>query len=305
MRRSRGWSSPAWGAVASGLVAAACVPPVGPAPAPRWETPAVIGRPADYARGSRLLLEKRARGRCLLALPGGRGVRTVWDDPIEAWDVDAWTGHVTPAALVPERYAIGCPRLSPDGKELVMTLERGGRRYVYWSPEPEGDRRVRVMEGTSPVWLADGAEWLFTADGRRAALLSRANRVRLLPAIEGGAGRRVAEFASSSDGDRFAVLYTTGAAGELELYAARSLRAVARLRLPGRAEGLTFDGARRGFAFALDGAWVEMEPGEPPTLARRGAAPGGRILRGARVGGGLVVLIDRGDAREIRFVEGR
>jgi len=62
-----------------------------------------------------------------------------------------------------------CPRLSPDGKQVLFTSTRGGKSGV-WVMDRLGDGQKRICDGDQGSWSADGKQIFFRREGR---ILSR------------------------------------------------------------------------------------------------------------------------------------
>ena len=58
-----------------------------------------------------------------------------------------------------------CPRLSPDGKEVLFTSTRGGKSGV-WVMDRLGDGQKRICDGDQGSWSADGKQIFFRREGR-------------------------------------------------------------------------------------------------------------------------------------------
>ena len=176
-RRGRGWTGLAFGVAAMGAIAVAKGSMWSGAwatltPNARVRTVVPTGVPEDWSK-SRVLAEFSGRVHCFSASHDGRSAEVIWGTPPVAENIDATTGHRSPSALLPETFQEGCPQLSPDGEKVLFSkVDSVGAMQVMLSDQSNGSGARPVTRGASPVWLANGTEFLYDLDGVHVAAFS-------------------------------------------------------------------------------------------------------------------------------------
>jgi Tol biopolymer transport system component len=140
----------------------------------------------DISTDGRLLVYDSAQ---VLTLHRG-GVQVVR----HLWALDLETGAARP--LVPGAAQDMQPDLSPDGRWVAFSSDRGGDGFEIWvvGVDGEGLRQVTTGEGagTWPAWAPDGATILYTR--------AREGRFELwTTAVDGSENRPFEPFGSGSD----------------------------------------------------------------------------------------------------------
>jgi tRNA A-37 threonylcarbamoyl transferase component Bud32 len=154
-------------------------------------TPA--GRPADWTNLAKVLADVTGRIGCIVALPDRQSVRFRWGTPARLEDVNVKTGARTPAPLVPEAYAEGCPDVSPDGRRIVFAGHTADERpFAFVSEHPDGHAAVPMVPIaepsmlSDPAWFADGDRFLYEIDARHMALFSVSKNTTAVLSAEAG-----------------------------------------------------------------------------------------------------------------------
>jgi hypothetical protein len=133
----------------------------------------------------------------------------IWGKPRRAEDIDIGSKKIRPASLLPETYALGCPDLSPEGKELLFTAETsGGTSEIRVSKNRDGSASTSVTPGADPLWMGTGEEFLYELDGTHPAMFSLATmKFSLLPDPGLGGGETISGKAVSRSTGKVAILY--------------------------------------------------------------------------------------------------
>jgi hypothetical protein len=243
----------------------------------------LVGRPNDLSLRSKSLLTSDRRIDCFDLLPGGRAVRVVFAAPAKPIDVDLVTGGRTPAPLSPVTFAVDCPRLSPDGQRLLFTtLTPGGPRIML--SRPDGGDAQTVTEGSFPVWLPSGNEFVYTFDRSRGAVFSLP-QTRMLFADTPPLEKHILDIAVSATGNQVAFLFADAKGRAIvEIYQYPGMSLVRSARFKGPAYFAAFDGKRRSVLLTVGDLrkTVLTEITASEEIARIGDLPStsiGRVVR--------------------------
>jgi Tol biopolymer transport system component len=193
------------------------------------------GEPADWSTVAVPLTTVPGPVHCF-SLLDQRTVRLVWGAPRTAEDVDTDAGIRRPAQLVTEAYAVGCPELSPDGKELLFTANTpAGGTEIRRSARPDGAQATSVATGSHPVWLRNGEEFAYSIDAAHAAIFSLPTmKFRLLHDADLPGTQMIVGKAASSRSDAVALMvYGSELQWELVVYSGPSLDKAATFAVPG------------------------------------------------------------------------
>jgi hypothetical protein len=195
------------------------------------------------------------RVHCAALLPGGHSMRVVAGDPREAFDVDTASGVRAPSAVRPETYAVGCPVLSSDGRELLYeTIDETGGHEIAHSRSPDGaDGRV-LTKGRYPEWIPNTEDFAFDIDLTHAAVFSIPVMNSSLVWDDVGGQRRLVEKAISARGDFLALRYLDEHGENLFIvHSLPALEILATFSLAGSARNLRFDRRSDQLQVSVDG----------------------------------------------------
>lgn len=219
--RVRRWSRRRAGTVAFGLAGLATVSIAGlvarhrtasTTTSPARRTPELVkidpaGAGADWSKDSKVVAEIPGHVHCFSVLDG-RTARLIWGSPRKAEDVDISSGRRRSAQLAPETYLVGCPQLSPDGKQLLFVGHtQSGAPEIRLSESPDGRGATAVTSGEEPLWLGPEDAFAYNVDGAHVAIWSLTTmRSTLLPEPAFGDHRVIIEKTVSRRGDAIALL---------------------------------------------------------------------------------------------------
>jgi len=192
---------------------------------------------------------------CAALLPGGRSLRVVVGDPRQALDVDTVTGIRASSALRPETYAVGCPVLSSDGRELLYeSVDQSGSLEIVHSPRPNGEGGRVLTKGSRPEWIPNTEDFAFDIDLTHAAVFSITVMNSSLVWDDVSGQRRLVEKAVSARGDLLALRYLDERGENLFIvHALPTLEVLTTFSLPGYARNLRFDGRSDVVQVSVDG----------------------------------------------------
>jgi serine/threonine-protein kinase len=148
------------------------------------------GEPKDWRNSAHTVATIQGHVHCFSRVDDGT-VRVIWGTPRRAEDIAVDSGTRRPAPLLGDTYRVGCPELSPSGRELLFTAQTAaGTAEIRYSTNPVGRDAKPLTAGSEPVWLMSGEEFAYSMDGTNAAVFSLATmRFRLL-ADPGFAGQQ-------------------------------------------------------------------------------------------------------------------
>ncbi len=252
-----------WGAVAlAGLVALGVVRDQWASQAVASSSPGVTsgarviqgtGTPEDWSKNSTKFATFEGKLHCFSAIDGAEKVRAIWGSPRRAEDIDARSGARVTATLLPETYVDGCPQLAPNRNSLLFSKATDSGTFVFLSPYPDGRGAKQVVRGTSPKWLPNGEEFVFSADSRHAAIFSIPTGDMTLVTDGEDGSRQLGEYEIDSTGKRLAVLYATDATyAQVVVHSLPGLQVIGRVHLPPLSERLQF-GTGGVLSFVMDG----------------------------------------------------
>jgi serine/threonine protein kinase len=209
------------------------------------------GDPADLSQ-SRVVLDSGRTLRCFEILPDKKTARIVWTNPTEAVDVELATGAQRPSPLLAQTYRSDCPQVSPDGSRLLYVKEdENSRAQIMLASRPDGGDAVAVTEGSSPVWLPSGQEFLFAFDSRRAAAFTLPKN-RLLFPDSPPFEKRLQQIAVNESGDRVSLLFIDSSRTvSIETYSYPSMTLLQRTQTDQRVGGLDYDPVRNTLQASL------------------------------------------------------
>src|SRR5262249_27234721 len=128
------------------------------------------GQPAGWTKSAKVITSVPGHVHCF-SLVAANTLRLIWGNPRKADDVDIPTGARKPGKLVGEAYSIGCPDLSPNGRELLFTASTAvGGAEIKRSTSPDGSVAESVTPGSDPIWSPSGEEFVYNIDGAHAAI---------------------------------------------------------------------------------------------------------------------------------------
>jgi serine/threonine-protein kinase len=180
------------------------------------------GTPADWARTGKIITAVSEKVSCFSMLDA-QTAQIVLGEPRRAEDVDVATGRRSPAHLLPETYALGCPQRSPSGTALLFgALTPAGAKEIRLSRARDGTDAMALTSGTEPLWFGDGEDFLYAVDVSHAAIFSLPTMsFTLLAAPQIDGQRPIMDKAVSRDGRSVGLLlYGTPAA--LAIYGGRA-----------------------------------------------------------------------------------
>jgi hypothetical protein len=196
-------------AVAGVQVYRAVRPPV--APPVQISRPVQSGRPAaDWTTLAKVIASLPGHVHCF-SLVDERTVRLIWGSPRRAEDVAVGSGERRPASLVRDAYSTGCPELAPDRHALLFTVTTAtGAGEIRHSTNPEGRDAQAVAPGWNPLWLPNGAEFVYRPDAAQVAVFSLATmKSRLLEHPDLGVSPSILGTAVGTRSASVAVMYYT------------------------------------------------------------------------------------------------
>jgi serine/threonine-protein kinase len=169
--------------------------------------PTPSGVAADWSAGSTKLASFPGEVHCLSVDKNNTVARVIWGKPRRAEDVRIGTGFTTPAALRPETFEVGCPQVSPDGLGLLFEKNVDGASQIFVSVQSDGRDARFLIQGSAPVWLPNGQEFVFALDDRHAATFSIPTHQITVAADDLGASTELEEKVIDEPGSRVALLY--------------------------------------------------------------------------------------------------
>jgi serine/threonine-protein kinase len=165
------------------------------------------GTPLDVSAARRVVTFE-GRVHCMSLLPGGRSLRVIVGEPRQAFDVDATSGARVVSPLRPATYAVGCPVLSSDGRELLYeTIDETGGHQILHSRSPDGEGGRVLTEGRFPEWIPNSEDFVIDLDLTHAAVFSIPVMNWSLVSEDLAGQRRIVEKAVSARGDLLAIRY--------------------------------------------------------------------------------------------------
>jgi hypothetical protein len=223
-----------------------------------------LGGTAVDVSAARRVATFDGRVHCAALLPGGRSLRVVVGEPRQAFDVDTVTGIRAASALRPETYAVGCPVLSSDGRELLFeSVDQTGALEIVHSRRPNGEGGRVITKGANPEWIANTEDFAFDLDLTHAAVFSIPVMNSSLVADDVSGQRRLVEKAVSARGDLLVLRFLDDHGENLFIvHALPGLEALARFSLSGYARNLSFDRRTDLVQVSVDGpegnAWLAL-----------------------------------------------
>jgi serine/threonine protein kinase len=138
------------------------------------KAPTLRGAPEDWsAKASVIASFNDEHVHCVDWVEPDRRLRLILGSPRRAIDVDVATKETSPAALPPEMFKLGCPQRSRRGEVLFEAFDGRGRSQIMLArSETDASNAVALTQGSQPVWLPSGSEFVFTVDDSHAALFS-------------------------------------------------------------------------------------------------------------------------------------
>jgi len=252
----------------------------------------IVGRSIDLEAVSRTISGGAKAVRCFDLLPGGTKARVVWGRPAEAVDLDLKTGQYVATSLRPETFKTGCPRLSPDSARVIYTEGGENAPRIMIGLAPDGHDPQPVTEGSFPVWLPSGKEFVYSFDRRRGAMFSLP-ATRLLFKDTEPLEKKIQDIAVSERGDRIAFLFLdTHQASTVEVYSYPAMSLLTTARTQKTIYTVAFD-TRRGSLLATvpDPARLALtEVTDSGDLDRLGQVDGTNVLWAFRSSVGLTYL---------------
>ena len=214
----------------------------------------LAGTPLDVSAARRVAAFD-GRIHCMSLLPGGRSLRVIVGEPRQAFDVDAFSGARVVSPLRPATYAVGCPVLSSEGRELLYeTIDETGAHQILHSRSPDGEGGRVLTEGRYPEWIPNSEDFVIDLDLTHAAVFSIPIMNSSLVSEELGSQRRIVEKAVSARGDLLAIRYLDER-GE-DLFVVHSLPDLVRqasFSLGASAHNLHFDRRTDRLQISVDG----------------------------------------------------
>jgi serine/threonine-protein kinase len=176
------------------------------------------GTPLDWSADNEVFARFDGQVHCFSLLPGKTQARAVWGTPRRAETLDLATGKRWAADLAPESYQSGCPQTSPSGDRLLVTRVPNTGSPQILLAAADGSNGQVLTNGTEPLWLPNGEEFLFDVDATHVGVFSLPTMAyTLLPDSHSDARtRHVDQKAISPGGDSFAILYTETRGADLE-----------------------------------------------------------------------------------------
>jgi serine/threonine protein kinase len=266
----------------------------------------LVGTGIDFGADSRTLYTSHKALRCFDVLPDRRTARFIWNTPNEAVDVDLMTGQERPSGLTPASLQTGCPQLSPDGKRLLFAVEDShGRSQLMLSPHADGSDAAVVTEGSSPLWLPSGEEFLYAFDNRRAAAFGLP-KTRMLFPDSAPFEKNLQQIAVNGTGDQVALLFVDSRRKtSLDVYQYPALKLTQHAPLEQMVGGVQFDPSRHTLQLSVTDPRLltVAELTSDNDLVRVGAIKGIDVLGGFRTRAGFT-LVTRESTRLIELHEG-
>ncbi len=212
------------------------------------------GTPENWSEGSTSLAVFPGRLHCFSSVDSGRKIRAIWGTPRTAEDIDVKSGARAPSKLLPETYEDGCPRVSPDGRQVLFERIRENGAQVFLAPSTDGRNAKQIVRGSDPEWLPNGQEFVFALDSRHVALFSIPTGDLTVVTDGTNTSRQFAEKALNRSGTRLAVRYFTGTIDSLVvIQALPTLEVLGRLLIPQSARGVEFAHLGQQLLLSLDG----------------------------------------------------
>jgi serine/threonine-protein kinase len=227
----------------------------------------LVFRQAGQLRASRFdlrRLEMVGKPVALPALPARRFARSLaWIDPAGSpMEELVWVsaeGAVTPVGLPPNHYR--WPRLSPDGRSLVVGIDGGADRPTILAFDIGSGASTRLQGYSEPVWSADGRRIAMSTGNRPLGgiILQMADASRAADTLLSLTTGDAWPTAASADGSWLAFYGATlgggGDAGDLDdlFFLNLADREMRRFPMPR---------TQRGARFSPDGGWVAYQSAE-------------------------------------------
>jgi serine/threonine-protein kinase len=240
-----------WGAIALATVGLALVArrhmghaALASSAAPKAVAIVTEGAPRDWSVGAELVASFEGRLHCFSLLPGKREARAIWGSPRRAEKIDLVTGTRELAGIAAEAYEAGCPETSPTGERMLITRVPGTGSPQILLATADGAGGQVLTNGTDPIWLPNGEEFLFSVDAAHVGVFSLPTMTyTLLPDAH---GRHPQSKAVSEKGEEIAVLYTETADLDraVDVLAFPDLTVVASFKVPFAIRDVTFHSGR-------------------------------------------------------------
>jgi hypothetical protein len=153
---------------------------------------------------------------------------------------------------VREAYSVGCPDLSPNRRELLLTANTAaGAAEIRRSTNPDGSDAKPVTPGADPVWLMNGEEFVYSIDGAHVAVFSLPTmKFRLLADPGLGTQPSVLGKAVSTQGAVAVMFYGSDTQWAVAVYEGADLNQRTAFGIPGA----------RNFRFAPEGDRLFIAP---------------------------------------------
>jgi serine/threonine protein kinase len=249
-----------WGAIAMATIALSVglgkrfwqPAQAGSAVLPAASLPAITiaDSPQDWSRVSKTIRRFESRVHCFALLPGGEVARVVSGTPRRAENIDLATGKAIPSSLPAETYQVDCPQLSPKGDQLLFSRLPNGSSPQIVRALGDGTSPVTITNGSEPIWLPDGEEFLFSVDAAHAGVFSLPTMsYTLLPDSRGESKRHLYRKAVSPDGTSIVLVYNGDSVNRvLEMHSLPGLTLTSAWQLPFSIQNAQFHG--RGLLLA-------------------------------------------------------
>jgi hypothetical protein len=181
-------------------------------------------------------------------------LRAIVGSPRRALDVDTISGRQSPGSLAPETFAIGCPQESKHGLLFERFDEDGRRQIMLAQGESLGSKSRRIVEGSDPLWLPNGDEFVFGADSVHAAIFSVPLMMKSLVPADAPSSSFLVDKAVSRDGRALALRYMDGDSRKhVHVHALPSLASVGRMVLDDNAKEMAWGPNNRLMVIWNDG----------------------------------------------------
>jgi len=252
------------------------------------------GTPRDWSVGAKRLAELDGRLHCFSILPAPHTARVVWGTPRRAQDIDLVTGVRTASPLPREAFAVGCPQLAPQGERLLFTHQPAAASPQIMLANADGTDAKTLTNGTEPVWLPNGQEFLFNLDASHAGVFSLPTMsYNLLNEDRGQSKKLLYRKAISAQGDLLAIIYNSDnmKSRVLEMHSLPSLDVVETWKVPFSILGVSFDDQRLFLTDIDNGGALERLDWRSGRAERVGKVPGHSLRSVISASAGPKVLL--------------